>query len=71
MHSILELCPSAVQPGRKQKYHYLKEAKSVLSLYICILCPQDSKYRVYHIEMDETKGLLGVEESTVLLNYGA
>ena len=28
-------------------------------------------YRVYHIEMDETKGLWGVDESSILLNYGA
>ena len=29
------------------------------------------KYRVYHIEMDETKWLWGVEGSIILLNYGA
>ena len=28
-------------------------------------------YRVYHIEMDETKWLWRVEESIILLNYGA
>ena len=27
-------------------------------------------YRVYHIEMDETKWLWRVEESMILLNYG-
>ena len=26
-------------------------------------------YRVYHIEMDETKWLRGVEELIILLNY--
>jgi hypothetical protein len=26
---------------------------------------------VYHIELDETKWLGGVEESIILLNYGA
>ena len=29
------------------------------------------KYRVYHIEMDETKWLWGIERSIILLNYGA
>ena len=28
-------------------------------------------YRVYHIEMDETKWLWGVEGEIILLNYGA
>ena len=30
-----------------------------------------STYRVYHIEMDETKWLRGIERSIILLNYGA
>ena len=29
-----------------------------------------SLYRVYHIEMDETKWLWGVEGPIILLNYG-
>ena len=28
-------------------------------------------YRVYHIEMDEIKWLLGIEQSIILLDYGA
>ena len=28
-------------------------------------------YRVYHIEMDKTKWLWGIERSIILLNYGA
>ena len=28
-------------------------------------------YRVYHIEMDETKWLSGIERSIILLHYGA
>ena len=29
------------------------------------------RYRVYHIEMDETKWLWGIEGPIILLNYGA
>ena len=32
--------------------------------------PLGSSYRVYHIEMDETKWLREVEVSIILLNYG-
>ena len=37
-------------------------------LHAYVLGPRD--YRVYHIEMDETKWLWGVEGSIILLNYG-
>ena len=35
------------------------------------LYPRGRKYKVYHIEMDETKWFLGIERSIILLNYGA
>ena len=69
--NIMKCVPMA-EKGRKF-YKLINYLLSVLDPLIDTdsLFLVNATYRVYHIEMDETKWLWGVEGSIILLNHGA
>ena len=68
----LGITDTAMEGTFVYKHHFQSSLARLYQKYIPMLgLLLSNYYRVYHIEMDETKWLLRVEESIILLNYGA